>query len=391
MLPELSRRFLDLPPYPLAGIPEAKRRLTAEGVDIIDLSAGDADLAPPPAAVKGIRDAVGDPANSRYPFNLGLAEFRTEIVRWMDRRFGVEMDPVKEIVPLLGSKDGIAHLPLAFVNPGDVAFIPDPGYAPYWSGVWLAGGAPMRVPLREENDFLLPLDELPQAAVARAKLLYLNYPNNPTTAVAPAEYLRDAVDFCCRNRLVLVYDNAYSELAFDGYRPPSIFEIDGAREVALELHSLSKTFNMTGWRLGWAAGNPELVGVLSKVKSFVDTGVFLGIQAAGAAALRSWEEWVPSNIDVFRSRRDAAVAALVEEGFQARSPRATMYLWIPIPTQESGLDFCRRALETEGVIVLPGSSMGQGGEGFFRIALTTSEERLREAALRLGRLLSRAA
>jgi len=388
MSPELSDRFQSLPPYPLAGIPEIKKRLLAEGVDLIDLSVGDADLAPPPAAVEGIREAVGNPNLSRYPFNLGLAEFRTEVVSWMKRRFGVELDPAKEIVPLIGSKDGIAHLPLAFINPGDAAFIPDPGYAPYWSGVWLAGGDPIRVQLKEENDFLIPLGDLPPADVARAKLLYLNYPNNPTTALAPMEYLEEAVEFCRKNELLLVYDNAYSEVAFDGYRPPSIFEIEGAMEVSLELHSFSKTFNMTGWRLGWAVGNPELVGALARIKSFVDTGVFLGVQAAGAAALRSWEEWVPANIQVFQARRDAAVAALLAEGFQARAPKATMYLWVPVPTEEKGVDFCRRALEQEGVIILPGSSMGDGGEGFFRIALTTSEARLQEAATRLGRLLS---
>jgi LL-diaminopimelate aminotransferase len=388
MAPTLSDKFNSLPAYPLAGIPEAKKRLLAEGIDVIDLSAGDADLAPPPSAVEGLREAVQDPNLSRYPFNLGLADFRNEIVSWMKRRFGVEMDAVKEIIPLIGSKDGIAHLPLAYMNPGDAAFIPDPGYAPYWSGVWLAGGEPIRVPLREENQFLIPLEELPQDQVDRAKLLYLNYPNNPTTALAPKEYLRDTVAFCKKNDLLLIYDNAYSEVAFDGYRPPSIFEIDGAKEVSLEMHSFSKTFNMTGWRLGWAAGNSELIGALARIKSFVDTGVFLGIQAAGAAALRAWEEWVPSNIRVFQDRRDAAVAALNAEGFQVASPKATMYLWIPVPTQEKGIDFCRRALEQEGVIILPGSSMGEGGEGFFRIALTTSEVRLQEAARRLGRLLS---
>jgi len=385
---ELSDRFQSLPPYPLAGIPEAKKRLLAEGVDIIDLSVGDADLAPPPAAVEGIREAVGNPNLSRYPFNLGLAEFRTEVVAWMKRRFGVVLDPMKEIVPLIGSKDGIAHLPLAFINPGDAAFIPDPGYAPYWSGVWLAGGDPIRVPLKEENNFLIPLAELPPADVARAKLLYLNYPNNPTTALAPREYLKEAVDFCREHDMLLVYDNAYSEVAFDGYRPPSIFEIEGAKEVSLELHSFSKTFNMTGWRVGWAAGNSELIGVLARIKSFVDTGVFLGVQAAAARALATAEEWVPSNIQVFQNRRDAAVAALREEGFQLQTPKATMYLWISVPTEEKGLDFCRRALEQEGVIILPGSSMGEGGEGFFRIALTTSEARLQEAAKRLGRLLA---
>jgi LL-diaminopimelate aminotransferase len=387
MHPESSLRFKGLPSYPLAGIPEARRRLEAAGVDVIDLSAGDADLAPPPSAVSALRESAGDPAHSRYPFNLGLAAFREEVVAWMKRRFGVELDPAREVLPLIGSKEGIAHLPLAFLDPGDGALIPDPGYQPYKGGVWLAGGEPILIPLRAENGFLLPLEELPAGDVARSKLLYLNYPNNPTTAVASRDYLREAVEFCRRNRLVLVYDNAYSELAFDDYRPPSILEIEGGMDVSIEFHSFSKTFNMTGWRLGWAAGNPELVGALAKVKSFMDTGVFLGIQAAGAAALRNWEEWVPGNVEVFRRRRDAAAAALSGQGFRVDVPKATMYLWVPVPTGEPSMDFCRRALEEEGVIVLPGSSMGEGGEGFFRVALTTSESRLEDAAQRLGRLL----
>jgi LL-diaminopimelate aminotransferase len=385
---EYSQRFKALPPYPLAGIPETRRRLEAEGIDIIDLSAGDADLPPPAPAVEALRAAVGEPAYSRYPFNLGLAEFRTEVAAWMGRRFGVQTDPAQEVLPLIGSKDGIAHLPFAFVNPGEAALIPDPGYQPYQGGVWLAGGDPILIPLQKKHSFLIPLDDIPVDAVRRSKLLYLNYPNNPTTACAPREYLETAVAFCQQHELVLVYDNAYSELAFDGYRPPSIFEIEGARDVALEFHSFSKTFNMTGWRLGWAVGNPELIAALGKVKSFVDTGVFLGIQAAGAAALRSWDEWVPDNIDVFRRRRDAAVDGLRAAGFEASPPRATMYLWVPVPTDESSMEFCKRALGAEGVIVLPGSTMGRGGEGFFRVALTTSEERLREASSRLARLLA---
>jgi LL-diaminopimelate aminotransferase len=388
MHPETSHRFAGLPPYPLAGIPETRRRLLDEGVDVIDLSAGDADLAPPPAAVRGLQKAVEDPAMSRYPFNLGLADFRQEVVAWMKKRFGVKVDPAKEILPLIGSKDGIAHLPFGFLNPGDGALIPDPGYQPYKGGVWLAGGEPILVPLRPENDFLIPLAELPAEDVARSKILYLNYPNNPTTALAPRAYLQEVVEFCHAHDLLLVYDNAYSEVAFDGYRPPSILEVEGGREVSLEFHSFSKTFNMTGWRMGWAAGDAELVGVLAKVKSFMDTGAFLGIQAACAEALRSWDEWVPSNIEIFRLRRDAAVEALRSKGFDVTVPKATMYLWIPVPTGETSMDFCRRALEQEGVIVLPGSSMGQGGEGFFRIALTSSEERLRLAANRLGRLLA---
>ena len=387
MHPETSERYKALPPYPLAGIPETRRRLIAEGVDVIDLGAGDADLAPPPAAIRGLQAAVEDPAMSRYPFNLGLAEFREEVAAWMKKRFGVDVDPGKEILPLIGSKDGIAHLPFGFLNPGDAALIPDPGYQPYKGGVWLAGGEPILVPLRPENNFLIPLEELPPDEVARSKLLYLNYPNNPTTALAPREYLKGAVEFCHAHDLLLVYDNAYSELAFDGYRPPSILEIDGGREVSLEFHSFSKTFNMTGWRMGWAVGDADLVGVLGKVKSFMDTGAFLGIQAACAAALRSSDEWVPANIETFRKRRDAAVEGLTAAGFDVPVPKATMYLWVPVPTGEASMAFCRRALEQEGVIILPGSSMGKGGEGFFRVALTTSEDRLRLAASRLGRVL----
>jgi LL-diaminopimelate aminotransferase len=387
MHPETSRRYQGLPPYPLAGLPEARRRLEAEGVDVIDLSAGDADLAPPPAAIQGLQEAVANPAMSRYPFNLGLAAFRAEVVAWMEKRFGVILDPAREILPLIGSKDGIAHLPLGFLDPGDAALIPDPGYQPYKGGVWLAGGEPILIPLLPENDFLIPLEELPADAVRRSKLLYMNYPNNPTTALAPREYLEEAVAFCHAHDLLLVYDNAYSEVAFDGYRPPSILEIQGAREVSLEFHSFSKTFNMTGWRMGWVAGDAALVGILARVKSFMDTGAFLAIQAACAAALRSWDDWVPSNLEVFLRRRNAAVEALSAEGFQVTTPKATMYLWIPVPTGEPSMDFCRRALEEKGVIVLPGSSMGKGGEGFFRVALTTSEERLRLAASRLGALL----
>jgi LL-diaminopimelate aminotransferase len=386
MPPETSRRYQGLPAYPLAGIPEARRRLLAEGVDVIDLSAGDADLAPPPAAVRALQEAVEIPAMSRYPFNLGLAEFREAVVDWMRKRFGVALDPAREILPLLGSKDGIAHLPLGFLNPGDGALIPDPGYQPYKGGVWLAGGEPILLPLRAENDFLLSLEDIPAEDVARSKLLYLNYPNNPTTAVAPRDYLKEVVEFCRVHDLLLVYDNAYSELAFDGYRPPSVLEIDGGKDVSLEFHSFSKTFNMTGWRMGWVAGDAGLVGILAKVKSFMDTGAFLAVQAGCAAALRSWDEWVPANIETFQSRRDAAADALAAQGFQVQPPKATMYLWVPVPSGEPSMDFCRRALDSEGVIVLPGSSMGKGGEGFFRVALTTSEERLRDAAERLGRL-----
>jgi LL-diaminopimelate aminotransferase len=243
------------------------------------------------------------------------------------------------------------------------------------------------VRLAPENDFLIPLDDLGPDVAGRARILYLNYPNNPTAAIAPDAYYEGAIRFCAGRGAVLANDHAYSELAFDGYRPRSVLELDGAREVAIEFHSLSKTYNMTGWRLGWAVGSPEIVGALAKVKTFVDTGQYLGIQAAGVAALESWEEWVPGNVANFQRRRDAAVAAFGSAGFDLTPPKATMYLWIPVPNGEPSEDFARRALEREGVIVLPGAALGRGGEGYFRVALTVPEARLEEAAARLGRLL----
>ncbi len=384
---ELAERFRNFPAYPLADVPQIKRELRAKGVDVIDLGAGDADLAPPPAATEALIRAAGEPDMGRYPFQLGLPAFREAVVAWMDRRFGVQLDPFKEILPIIGSKEGIAHLAFCYVGPGDYTIVPDPGYQPYVGGTLLAGGEPYKVPLRPENRFLIPLDDLPADVVSRAKILYLNYPNNPTAAIAPREYLEEAVAFCHQHGIVLVYDNAYSEIAFDGYQPPSIFEIDGARDVAVEFHSFSKTYNMTGWRMGWAAGGEEIIAALSRVKSFVDTGAFMAVQAAGKAALESWESWVPGNVQAFRERRDAMVEALREQGFYAASPAATMYLWVPTPGGGPSEPFARRALVEQGVVVMPGAALGEGGEGFFRIALTQPPARLQEAAARLGALI----
>ena len=382
-----SRRVRTLPEYPLAGAKETRRRLEAQGVDVIDLGAGDAGLAPPPRAVERLREVAGDTSFSRYAFQLGSPAFREAVARFMERRFGLTLDPYREVLPLIGSKDGIAHLPFAFLDEGEVAIVPDPGYQAYVGGVVLAGGEPYAVPLRPEHDFLIPLGEVPETVAARTRLLYLNYPNNPTTAVAPDGYYREAIRFCAARGALLVHDHAYSEIAFDGYRPPSVLEIDGAGDVTIEFHSMSKTYNMTGWRLGWAVARPEVISALTKVKSFVDTGQYLGIQEAGVAALESWEEWVPANVAEFERRRDAAVEALCGAGFDAVRPKATMYLWIPVPGGGASATFARRALEEAGVIVLPGSALGQGGEGFFRVALTETPERLGQAAERLGRLL----
>ncbi len=387
MKPRRSTKIEALPGYPLAGFKERRLALEARGVDVIDLGAGDADLAPPPAAVQALQRAAEDPSMSRYPFQVGLPTFREAIAAWMVKRFGVDLDPGSQILPLIGSKDGLAHLPFAFLDPGEMTVMPDPGYQAYTGGTVLAGGEPYSVPLRPEQDFLIPLRSLPDEVVARTRILYLNYPNNPTAAVAPVAYYREAIDFCVEHGIVLVQDHAYSEIAFDGYRPPSILELEGAWDVAIEFHSLSKTYNMTGWRLGWAAGNADLIASLSKVKSFMDTGAFLAVQAAGVAALESWEDWVPGNVAVFQARRDRAASGLRAAGFEVTVPRATMYLWIAVPGGEPSRDFAGRCLDQEGVMVLPGAALGEGGEGFFRIALTVPEERLEEAAHRLGRVL----
>ncbi len=388
MAPERSRRLQNLPGYPLTGIPEVRKRLEAAGVDIIDLGVGDADLDPPPEAVRRLGEAASERSMSRYAFQAGLPDFREAIATWMDKRFGVSLDPHTEILPLMGSKDGIAKLPLAFLDPGDAAVIPDPGYQAYQGGVVLAGGEPSLVPLRPENDYLIPLGDIPEEVRSRLRLLYLNYPNNPTTATAPLEYLREAVDFCREQDAVLVYDHAYSEIAFDGYRPASILEVEGAGGVALEFHSFSKTYNMTGWRLGWVAGNAGLIEGLKKVKTLMDTGAFRAVQAAGAAALATYDEWVPGNVARFQARRDVAVEGLGRAGFSVTEPKATMYLWVPVPDGGPSLAFAERALEEEGVVVLPGAALGAGGEGFFRIALTVDEGRMREATARLGRLVA---
>ncbi len=386
MAPERSRRLQNLPGYPLAGVPEARRRLESAGVDIIDLGAGDADLDPPPDAVRKLAEAASERSMSRYPFQAGLPDLREAITTWMRQRFGVSLDPHAEILPLMGSKEGLAKLPLAFLDAGDAAVIPDPGFQAYRGGVILAGGEPHLVPLRPENDYLIPLDGIPSDVRSRLRLMYLNYPNNPTTATAPLDYLADAVNFCREHDALLVYDHAYSEIAFNGYRSPSILEVEGADGFALEFHSFSKTYNMTGWRLGWVAGNADLIDGLSKVKTFMDTGVFKAVQAAGAAALAVYDHWVPENVARFQARRDVAVEALGKAGFAVTAPRATMFLWVPVPGAGSSLAFAERALEEQGVIVLPGAALGAGGEGFFRVALTVDEERMREAAARLGNL-----
>jgi len=372
----------------MAEIPARKRRLIQEGADVIDVGAGDADLAPPRAAVEALARAARDPAMSRYAFQLGLPAFREAAAAYLQRRFGVKCDPFTELHPLLGSKEGIAHLAMALLDVGDVAVVPEPGYAVYEGGTVLAGGESYRYALTPRTAFLLELEEVPAEVIGRTRLVYLNYPNNPTAAVATREYLERTVAFCRRHGIVIAYDNPYCEITYNGYVAPSIFEIPGAWDCAVEFHSLSKTFCMTGWRLGWAAGRAELIAALARVKNYVDTGAFLAVQAAGAAVLPQAEQLAREYVARFRERRDAMLPVLRAQGFEPETPRATLYLWVPLPEGLSSATFQRRALEEEGVVTVPGSGFGAGGEGFFRIALTVATPRLVEAAERLGKVLA---
>lgn len=383
----LSETANRLPAYTMSHIAAVKRQLIADGKDVIDLGAGDADLPVPEIAVQTLAEAAGVPAMSRYPHQVGLAEFREAAARYMDRRFGVEVDPQREILPLIGSKEGLAHLPMAVLDPGDICIVPQPGYPAYVGGATLARAELEFYPLTPRTDFLIELDELSHERLDRTGLVYLNYPNNPTAAVAPMDYLERTVALCRERRIVLAYDNPYCEITFDGYRAPSILEVAGARDIALEFHSLSKSFSMTGWRIAWAVGNADLIAALQKVKTYLDTGVFLAVQKAAAAVLDQAEDLVQPVRDTLRGRRDAAVTAFGEIGLSVDPPRATMYLWVPLPEGVSSAAFAEAALREEAVAVVAGSSFGPAGEGFFRIALTVGEERMNQAISRMARTL----
>src|SRR5256886_2067675 len=372
----------------MAEIPAIKRRLLEQGVDVIDLGAGDADFAPPAVAVERLAHAMRDRGMSGYAFRPGLPAFREAAAAYMKRRFGVRFDPFTELHPLIGSKEGIAHLAMALLDPGDVAIVPEPGYAVYEGGTRLAGGEPYRYALTPRSGFLLEMSEIPADVVRRTKLVYLNYPNNPTAAVAPRDYLTRTVEFCRRHGIVIAYDNPYCEITFDGYVAPSIFEIPGARDVAVEFHSLSKTFCMTGWRLGWAVARPELIAALGRVKNHVDTGAFLAVQAAGAAVLPQAEGLARGYVARFQERRDAILPVLRAQGFEPETPGATMYVWVPLPEGVASAAFARRALEDAGVVTLPGRGFGAGGEGCFPPGLTVRPPRPVEAAERLGKGVS---
>ena len=378
-----SQRLQGLPPYLFAELDRTKQEQVKKGVDVISFGIGDPDLPTPPHIIQALAAAAADPKNHQYPSYEGMLTFRKAAADWYRTRFGVSLDPATEVLTLIGSKEGIGHLPLAFVNPGDVVLVPDPAYPVYQAGTLFAGGEPYCMPLTPAQGFLPDLGAIPAEVAKRAKILWLNYPNNPTGAVAPREFLAEAVAFARRHRLILAHDAPYSEIAFDGYRPESILNIDGAKEVAIEYHSVSKTYNMTGWRIGFAVGNAQILAGLGRIKQNMDSGVFQAVQYAGIAALSGSQQCVADNCRIWQERRDVLIAALREMGFSVATPKASFYAWVPVPAGFTSSSFCADLLAKAGVVVTPGNGFGAAGEGFVRIAFTVNVDRIREAMDRI--------
>ncbi len=379
----LSTRIQSLPPYLFAELDRKKEEVRARGVDIIDLGVGDPDRPTPKFIVARMKREAAVPANHRYPSYEGLLAFRKAAAQWYKRRFGVSLDPSSEVVALIGSKEGIAHFPLAFVNPGDTVLVPDPGYPVYHIATMFAGGKSHFLPLRRENGFLPDLDAVPRSVLAKAKILFLNYPNNPTSAVADRAFYRKVLGLAEEHDLIVAHDVAYTEIYFDGNKPRSILEFPGAKNRCIEFHSLSKTYNMTGWRIGFAVGNAGLVSGLGKVKTNVDSGVFQAVQGAGIAALSEGDRSTEGIRRVYQERRDLLIPGLRALGLDPVFPQATFYVWIPVPKGYTSASFCAHLLEKAGIVTTPGNGFGKSGEGYIRIALTKDKGRIREA---LGRI-----
>jgi LL-diaminopimelate aminotransferase len=380
---QAAKRLEQIGAYLFADLDRKQAELTAKGVDVISLSVGDPDLPTPAHIVDAMMEGASDARTHRYPPYGGTKEFRQAAAAWFARRFGVTLNPDTEVLALIGSKEGLAHLPWAILNPGDVALIPDPGYPVYRSSTILAEGVPYAFPLTRERGFLPDFRQIPPDVLQNAKLLFLNYPNNPTAATAPVEFFAEAVAFAKQWNLLLVHDNAYSEIGFDGYRAPSVLEIDGAKDVAIEFHSLSKTFCMTGWRIGFAAGNAEAIKALATMKTNIDSGVFRAIQQAGIAGLTGPTHPLAERLRVFQDRRDRVLATLRRIGWEVPEVKATLYVWVPVPGGASAAEFASQVLDRTGVLITPGTGYGKQGEGYVRLSLTVADDRLDEAMQRL--------
>lgn len=381
---QFAKRLEKIPPYLFAEIDRKRDEMVAKGVDIINMGVGDPDRPTPDHIVQAMHSAIDDPTTHNYPPYQGTKDFRASAVEWMERRFGVTgLNPNTEVVSSIGSKEAIHNTFLAFVEPGDYTLIPDPGYPVYRTSTIFAGGEYHTMPLQLENGFLPDLDRIPQEIARKAKLLWINYPNNPTGALATLEFFEKLVAYCQEYDILLCHDHAYSEMAYDGYKPPSILQVPGAKDVAIEFHSLSKSYNMTGWRVGFVVGCSQGIKGLGQVKTNVDSGVFKAIQQAAIAAYSTKDADLQALMLVYQKRRDIIVKGLQSLGFPIEPPLATLYIWVPVPQAYTSTEFVTRLLDKCGIIVPPGNGYGEAGEGFFRIALTVPDERMHEAIQRM--------
>ena len=381
----MAKRIDELPPYLFVGISKKIAEKQAKGEDVVNLAVGDPDIPTPRHIIERLCHAAQDPANHRYPESEGLPDFRRAIAEWYEKRFEVTLDPDQEVLPLIGAKEGIGHIALCFIDHGDIALVPDPAYPVFSIGTMFAGGSSYYMPLTEENDFLPDLDRIPQDIARKAKILWLNYPNNPTAAVAELDFFDRVVAFAQKHDLAVCHDGPYTEVAFDGYRPPSFMQTPGAKDVGVEFHSLSKTYNMTGWRVGMVVGNARAIDALRRVKSNLDSGIPQAIQHAAIEALRGPQECIEEHNTLYQRRRDLLLKTLSQMGLKAKPPRASLYIWARIPAGYTSLDFATTLLEEAGVVVIPGTGYGKYGEGYIRISLTVPDDRLEEAVARLSR------
>lgn len=385
MIIKNSDRLNKLPPYLFVEIDRLKNKARQAGRDIIDLGVGDPDRPPPKFIIDALCEALKDPNIHKYAFDFGQPEFRTAIAKWYKKRFDVSLDPDTQILPLIGSKEGIAHMPLAFVNPGDWVLVPEPCYPPYKSGSIFAGANIETIPLLEKNSFLPDLSKIKKAQ--KAKMLFINYPNNPTAAVAGLDFFEKVIRFAEKYNIIVCHDAAYSELTFDGYKPESFLKVEGSKEVGIEFHSLSKTFNMTGWRVGFACGNANVIAGLARVKSNIDSGIFNAIQRASTVALNTETDHPEKMNKLYQERRDALIDGLGSIGWKIEKPKATFYVWAKIPQAYNSMGISQRLLEDADIVVTPGVGFGESGEGFVRFALTVPVDRLKEAVVRIGKVL----
>ena len=378
-----AKRIEELPPYLFVDISKKIAEKRAKGEDVISLAIGDPDIPTPPHVIERLCQAAQDPANHRYPESEGLPQLRRAIAQWYGNRFGVSLDPDREVLPLIGAKEGIGHIALCFIDPGDIALVPDPAYPVYSIGTMFAGGFSHYMPLKEENDFLPDLESIPHDIAQKAKILWINYPNNPTAAVAGIDFFERVVAFAKKHDIAVCHDGPYTEVAFDGYRPVSFLEAPGARDVGVEFHSLSKSYNMTGWRVGMLVGNARIVDALTRVKSNLDSGIPQAIQYAAIEALTGPQDCIDEHNAIYQRRRDLLLQTLGQIGLKARPPRASLYIWAKIPEGYTSLGFATMLLEEAGVVVTPGIGYGNCGEGYIRLSLTVPDDRLEEAVARL--------